>query len=352
MAQTLAITPLGAEVAISDIPNRLREFWKSESESTTRASIMNFVVYSEDDGSLERNTDIVREITAEHACRAILVAAHCASCDSQVQAWITAHCQVSQGGGKSVCSEQIAFDLRGNASRLLRNIVFAHLDSDLPLVFWWQGDLTDTFEERLYSPIDRLIVDSTHWSDPLAQYEKLRAAHTDAGFIMHDMTWTRSHTIRRALAIAFDQNELWRQLDDTTAVDISVEPRFRLSVLFVIAWLSTQLNWKWNGALEFTNANGALVKVTLTESDASSKNFSSFAVSGKDWSVTAARQERSSRYLQLTTKCPAGTERTRLFPAGAVSASQRILDQLARAGQNSLFQKLIPHFCDLLSAQK
>lgn len=342
------MTSLGKEVAIDDIDSELRAFWSSESESTTRASLMNFVVYSEDEDSLERNTGIVSEITAEHSCRAILVSAHCADCEAGAKAWITAHCQLSQSGGKSVCSEQIAFELRGPAARLLRNIVFSHLDSDLPLVVWWQGQLSDTFGERLYSTIDRLIVDSTYWNDPLAQYEKLRKIHARHHFILHDMTWTRSHSIRIALASAFDQAELWRSLGETTRLSISIGQEFRLSALYVVAWLWEQLDWKWNGGLDFTNAEGQSIAVEIAITNEDTAHFSRFEVAGSAWSVSAARITKEARYLHLHTRAPFGENR-RLFPAGKVNSAQRITEQLARAGQNKLYQKIIPKFCDLMT---
>ena len=76
------------------------------------------------------------------------------------RAWIQAHCQINRRGEKSVCSEQISFFLTGRSPGLLRNVVFAHLDSDLPLAFWWRGEFSDAFEERLYSRIDRLLFGS------------------------------------------------------------------------------------------------------------------------------------------------------------------------------------------------
>ena len=54
----------------------------------------------------------------------------------------------------------------GKTSGRIANTVFANLDSDLPLVVWWQADLTQNFEERFYSRIDTLIIDSSRWSDP------------------------------------------------------------------------------------------------------------------------------------------------------------------------------------------
>ena len=65
-----------------------------------------------------------------------------------LRAWITAHCHLAHGR-KSVCCEQIAFYLTGKVTGRFRNTVFAHLNSDLPLVFWWQGELSEILTERL-----------------------------------------------------------------------------------------------------------------------------------------------------------------------------------------------------------
>ena len=75
-----------------------------------------------------------------------------------------------------MCSEQLSFVLEGGDAAQVQNIVFAHLDSDLPLVVWWQADLTQNFEERFYSRIDTLIIDSSRWTDPVRQFDALLAA--------------------------------------------------------------------------------------------------------------------------------------------------------------------------------
>ncbi|MFN7343291.1 MAG: glucose-6-phosphate dehydrogenase assembly protein OpcA, partial [bacterium] len=112
-------------------------------------------VYSEKSGSLLENSRIINELTRDNACRAILVEIDRNEAAS-LRAWITAHCHLSHGQ-KSVCCEQISFRLTGRVTGRFRNTVFSHLNSDLPLVFWWQGELSDVFTERLASVMDRLI---------------------------------------------------------------------------------------------------------------------------------------------------------------------------------------------------
>ena len=65
-------TELGLEIPVSQIDKELRKLWEQD-EARTNASLMNLVVYSEKHGALLENSAIIRNLTREHACRAILV---------------------------------------------------------------------------------------------------------------------------------------------------------------------------------------------------------------------------------------------------------------------------------------
>ena len=186
---------------------------------------MNFAIYSEAPGSLEENTATISEITEEHACRALVIFARPDKNAMDARAWITAHCRLTGGGSKAVCSEQIAFNLCGQCSSLIRNIVFANLESDLPLVVWWQGELTGRFDERFFSRIDRLIVDSGTWPAPADQFRRLAEARAEssARFLLHDLSWTRSFDLRVAIASLFDDKDLLSALPKLESVRISAQ---------------------------------------------------------------------------------------------------------------------------------
>ncbi|MDG2124217.1 MAG: glucose-6-phosphate dehydrogenase assembly protein OpcA, partial [Verrucomicrobiales bacterium] len=188
-SQHLSVS-LGNPVEVGKIAGALRGLWDTN-DAVTKASLINFAIYSECENCLETNSTLISEITADHACRAIIIAAKPGSTGRSINSWITAHCQLGDGGRKSVCSEQIAFQIEGATADLIRNIVFAHLESDLPLVFWWQGDFTPVFEDRLYSFIDRLIIDSACWSDPANQVDHLCSARSDRAshFVLYDLNW-------------------------------------------------------------------------------------------------------------------------------------------------------------------
>jgi hypothetical protein len=88
---------LGSPVPLAAIPRSLKQLWESTA-AVTRASAMNFAICSEDGASLGPNTDLIREVTREHACRAILIAITPAPGPPEIRAWITAHCQLAAGG--------------------------------------------------------------------------------------------------------------------------------------------------------------------------------------------------------------------------------------------------------------
>src|SRR5438067_13924974 len=93
----------GMEVEIGKIDRELKKLWEQAGEVASRASLINLAVYSEEPGSLEKNTQLIAQITQDHACRAIVIALEPHATENRVQAWISAHCHVSRAGAKQVC---------------------------------------------------------------------------------------------------------------------------------------------------------------------------------------------------------------------------------------------------------
>ncbi len=65
----------GMPVEIGKIERELKKLWEQGGEKMTRASLINLAVYSEAPDSLGANTQIVAQITEDHASRAIVIAA-------------------------------------------------------------------------------------------------------------------------------------------------------------------------------------------------------------------------------------------------------------------------------------
>src|SRR5436190_5187167 len=218
----------GLPVEIGKIDRELKKLWESGS-AMTRASLMNLAVYSEEPGSLSRNTKIISKITEDHACRAILIGAKPGAKENRVEAWISAHCHVSRAGGKQICSEQLSFLLEGPSARLLPNIVFSQLDSDLPFYLWWQGDFHDPVDPQLWAWVDRVIYDSQAWSDFGTQMQRVETAQAEAKhrIVLCDLNWTRLYQFRLALAQFFDHPASQFRLREIETIEIDLAPGYR-----------------------------------------------------------------------------------------------------------------------------
>lgn len=350
----------GQEVPVSGIDKALRQLWQQD-DSRTNARLINLAVYSETPGSLAKNSEIVRELTREHACRAVLIEMDRAAQDASIRAWITAHCHLS-GGKKSVCCEQIAFSLTGVSRGRLRNTVFAHLSSDLPLIFWWQGDLSPIFEERLYSVIDRFVFDSSDWTNPQKSFDAIDAAiATPRPLVVQDLAWTRTYHMRLAIASLFDDPLAQQSLHQIQKIEITHHPRHRNTGLLLLAWFAQQAAWvsgtelamKIDGqhgnqeGFAFDDAMGHPVQATLV-ADETAPALALVRIAGEHFEIVIERASHSS-HLHLRLRVGDHVTDT-LAPAGADEAGQLIGEQLARGGKNSLFRKVLPKFRELLAA--
>jgi glucose-6-phosphate dehydrogenase assembly protein OpcA len=272
MAAGAESVSLGLPVEIGKIDRELKRLWAEGGGAKTRASLINLAVYSEAAGSLPENTKIISEITEDHSCRAIVIAANPTATENRVEAWINVHCHVSRAGSKQVCSEQLSFLLDGPSARLLPNIVFSQLDSDLPLYLWWQGEFSDPMDPQLWAWVDRVIYDSQTWNDFRAQMERVETAQADAKqrIVLCDLNWTRLMQIRLALAQFFDHPTSQAHLEEIDRVEIDFGPGSRSTALLLAGWLAAQLEWTdarqpATDRLSFRSKSGGEIAVSLSE---------------------------------------------------------------------------------------
>lgn len=337
---------LGIEVAISAIDGELRKLWEQD-DARTNASLMNLVVYSEKHGALIENSEIIRELTREHACRAILVEIDRDEPKPSLRAWITAHCHLADGR-KSVCCEQIAFHLTGRVTGRFRNTVFSHLNSDLPLVFWWQGELSQILTERLVSVMDRLIIDSSSWADPAKSFAMIaETSQANPELVIQDHAWSRSWQFRVGIASLFDDPAAQTALPKINAVEIVYHPDHRNSALQVLAWLIVQAGWKNDGTTSCASASGMPIAISL-KPDASGPPLGSVTIHADD-TVVSVSQKAGSSHVERSVESGA-YHAISLSPVDPESSAEIVGLQLARGGKNSLYQKILPCFRGLLEA--
>jgi len=343
------LSHLGTEVQLTKIDRALKELWDSD-VAKTRASLINFVIYSESPDALLPNNDLLGKITAENACRALLVTCLPDLQPQRARAWINALCRPYQGK-QVVCSEQISFLLEGGDAAQVQNIVFAHLDSDLPLVIWWQGELTKNFEERFYSRIDTLIIDISTWADPQRQFQQLASLRQTetATFDVRDLSWTRSHFLRTALANAFQDAKAREHLTKIETVEITHATAEHCAALLLAGWITQRLGAvlaKNQSGLVFEKADGQLLKITLIQVDIGCA-LQSLRLQAPCLEVALTR-EGASTFVRMNATCE-GHSHEELLPADVVSDAELISEQLSRTGGNTHYTKVLPLMAEMLA---
>jgi len=336
---------IGMPVEIGKIERELKKLWEQGGEMMTRASLINLAVYSEAPDSLNANTQIVAQITEEHACRAIVIAADPEAKEDRVEAWIAAHCHVSRAGSKQVCSEQISFALTGSLANLLPNIVFSHLDSDLPFYLWWQGEFHDPMDPQLWSWVDRLIYDSQPWRDFDAQMRLVETAREESNqrLVLCDLNWTRLVHMRLAAAQFFDGPTGQDHLANLQRVEIAHGPGYRSTAILLAGWLAAQLGWTLVEAADettfgFSDCVGEAIRVTLEETAGDPIVRCSLFCGASEFRVV----DPSDTDLLEVTVYAEGRKRTHQFmPAGRNDPVDLMREELMRGGPHRAYLRAI-----------
>jgi glucose-6-phosphate dehydrogenase assembly protein OpcA len=332
---------LGLPVEIDNIGRELKKLWQEGEGVMTRASLINLAVYSEKPNSLVENTRLISEIARNHACRAIVIGANPAAKENRVEAWISAHCHVGQAGSKQICSEQLSFLVEGPCTGLLPNIVFSHLDSDLPFYLWWQGVLHDPMDPQLWAWVDRFIYDSCGWADFGAQMRLVESAQEEARqrIVLCDLNWTRLDKIRLAIAQFFDHPASHHHFVEIDSGQIHFAPGFRSTALLLAGWLAAQLKWRaesTNGSdrLQFTNSQGGKIRIDLGERRG--EPIDEVVLRSGDIEFLV-RHARCGDLLEVWRGKPDETRLPQLMPAQINDAVQLMSQELLRGGPHSVY---------------
>ena len=352
MPATAKTYSLGTPVEIGKIEQALKKLWREGEGAMTRASLMNLAVYSEKSGSLQNNTQLMAQITENHACRGIVIEADCDAGDDHVGAWISAHCHVSSVGSKQVCSEQISFLLKGGCTTQLPSIVLSNLDSDLPLCFWWQEEFHEPMDPQLWTWVDRVIYDSHGWSDFAAQMRLLELIQEEANqrVVPCDLNWTRLDNLRFALAQFFDHPASHHRLAKISKVQIDFAPGFRSAAILFVGWLGAQLHWhieevKSPCELRFTAASARHIDVELRQRNGQPVQGVALTSGDVEFHVTYADCGdllEVSRIQNDEKRVP------QLMPAGNNDLVGLISEELLRGGPHRVYLNALNCVRDLL----
>jgi glucose-6-phosphate dehydrogenase assembly protein OpcA len=346
----------GIPAEIGKIEKELKKLWQEQQTVATRASRLNLVIFSAADSSLRSNTAIVQEITKDHACRAILIAARTKSAKNGIRAWVNAHCHLTKTGSKQTCSEQIAFLMEGTSAdpRLVSSLVFSHLDSDLPLYLWWQGELPAESDARLLCATDRLIFDSGAWSHPGAQISLVRnftgnpSCHATPG----DLNWARTTALRIAVAQFFDAPAARAELGKVNRLDIEHSATGHTTGLLLLGWLADTLGWQapQKNGTEFTCARdgGSSTRVVFARKNGAT--LSRVTLRSDDGSVFTVTRAADSDLYTTQSFLTGSDSVEQSLPADPEDLAALVSEELARGGPRKTYLRAVDKLAAVLEA--
>ena len=343
----------GIPVEVGKIPRELKKLWQDSHETATRASRLNLVIYNSGESSIRANTALVEQIARQHAIRAIIIAAKPQLPGNSVRAWINAHCQINKSGAKQRCSEQIAFELTGEARHqgLTPNIVLGHLDSDLPLYLWRQGEFSNP-SEQLMQWVDRLIFDSAEWPRPVEQFAILRRIGKSSKLppeALADLNWARLDGLRSAIAQFFDAPDALAALDklETVEIEHGGSEGERTRALLLTGWLAAVLRWKHAEAaapssLAFRASSGRIVTVRLMRVEGSENSGIRRVTlrAAEDGDFTVSR-DAGSGFYNTCAHCGSTREQRGVLPVGPEETAALVSEELVHNGAHKNYVRAL-----------
>src|SRR5262249_3379055 len=132
--------------------------------AVTRACLWNLVVHMDGDVAFEHTRKLIDDAVPACPARVLLLRLNPeGNADgAELEAWISANCQIAPGGGKLVCSEEITREARGGGLAHVPSLVRALLVPDVPTALLWRGAPPTSLApvQPLIGVTERLIVDT------------------------------------------------------------------------------------------------------------------------------------------------------------------------------------------------
>lgn len=245
------------------VERQLAELWKqttgerdADSDSAVlRARVANLLVFVANDASLHDANQMMRELTAIHPSRVLMILGDRDAADRDIEMYVASFCQSDKRtGARRLSCEQVTLKAQGKFAAELPSAALPLLVADLSTFLWWRDSLrgSDKVFEILVRRTDRLIIDSAEFRDPpseLVETYKLFTQENWRPLGVSDINWARLTFWRSLLADFYDVHAYQPRLDEIDYVRIDyVEPELAPAAvspqaLLLAGWLASRLGW-------------------------------------------------------------------------------------------------------------
>ncbi len=249
---------------VGEIEAGLSAMWRSAAEATesksavTRASALTLLVYMDRPEEAREVSNLLSEVTRQNPCRSVLMVMDPQGSPAALMASISAHCHMGAEGGKTICSEQITLNARGETGPALISVVLPLTLSGLPIYLWWRAEnfAMPAYFDQILRVTQHVIVDSARFAAVGPDLRTLAAwLERNSGRIrLTDLNWGRATPWREVIAQCFDSPDRRPYLSRIRGLRIEYEMESerltaqRAQGLLLTAWLATRLGWQFRRA--------------------------------------------------------------------------------------------------------
>ncbi len=362
------------------VERQLSELWKqatgerdSDSDAAVlRARVANLLVFVADDASLDDAHQMMRELTAIHPCRVLMMLGYREAADRDIEMYVASFCQSDKRtGARRLSCEEVTLKAQGNFAAELPSVALPLLVPDLSTFLWWRDALrvADKVFDTLIRATDRLIIDSDEFKNPpseLIETDKLFTAENCEHLGISDLNWARLTLWRGLLADFYDVPAYLSWLNEIEYVRIDyVEPErapgaVAPQALLIAGWLASRLGWGFQSkqpqgkdetvSFEFSGKGGRTITLELNRVERAERKPGRLArvelqsnprsKSEQTASFVVARSA-DNLHLLAEARLGANTHRGRVLPVRNRSAAQLLSREMEILCNDDVYEEAL-----------
>jgi glucose-6-phosphate dehydrogenase assembly protein OpcA len=242
-------SPGGGPMSVAGIEHELGKLRANEDGTLAlRSSVLNLIVVTDEESAPEVARS-VSNLAGRYPARAIVLISDPEG-ERNVDAQLSAFCNVRGGGGAQVCAEQVTIHAEGPPANHLESLAGPLLIPDLPVFLWYPGAFSAHSPEfdAMADLADRLIVDSAAREDREDSLREMAALVGRAGApAVGDLQWVGLSPWRSLLADAFGSPERAGELERIGCAEVLYAPGGECRALLLVGWLASALGWSPQG---------------------------------------------------------------------------------------------------------
>jgi glucose-6-phosphate dehydrogenase assembly protein OpcA len=337
---------------------------------TTRACVLNLVVYSTAADDRAQIDALLDEVIERNPCRAIVLVAEREAAETKLDAYVSTRCQLSGKGRKQICGEQVTIEAHGPVVDTVASAVAPLLVPDVPVFLWWKDipHYDDKLFDRLVGMADRVVIDSASFDHPHHDLLRLaRLLEEGRRLNLSDLNWGRLTSWRTLVASFWDVAAYRQHLDMIERVVIEYDQpdiapgEIAPKALLAAGWIATSLGWELQTAtdvggrdrrFQLSGRDGRAVEVTLrATADVEGRDgmVTSLILSSRDASFYVGLRSEGTK---LETGARIGGEHAvgRLLSYEARSEGKRLSGELSFLTRDKVYERSLAFAARMLEA--